>query len=111
MNKYFKRALLSFSSMVLVLSISACSEDKKETPPPAPTEKYQPESETVTKAFKTFNDFDFKNGDEQQLIADLKNTLNNPLNGETNPDIATSVALIELFELSSDPVIKKYFSI
>lgn len=61
-----------------------------------------------------FNNFDFNTTtqtSQQQLIDNLKQTLNNPVDGEESSDIQTAIALIELFELSDDPVISKYFSL
>jgi len=113
MNIYVKKALVSLSTSLLVLSISACGGSETETPtaPATPKVKKLQESETVQTAFDMFNDFNFTDGNETALINDLKYTLKNPVNGETSADIATSIALIELFELSNDPVISKYFTI
>ena len=118
MNSYLKKALISVStSSLLLLSMSGCGSAEEAAPvvvDQVKEAKQLAHSPTVQKAFDDFNDFDFENATEESeaaLVASLKDTLNNPEAGDNSPDIATSLALIELFDLAKDPVISKYFKI
>jgi len=117
MTKYLKHAVTSVAASILLLSVSGCG-GSEESAPVVVTEVDKvnklAQSPTVQKAFDDFNNFDFDNAtkaSEATLIESLKDTLNNPIAGDSSPDIATSIALIELFDLAKDPVISKYFSI
>ncbi len=118
MNSYFKKALISVStSSLLLLGVSGCGGGTESAPiveNSVTQAKQLAHSPTVQKAFDAFNNFDFENATEESeaaLVASLKDTLNNPEAGDNSPDIATSLALIELFDLAKDPVISKYFKI
>ncbi len=112
-----KNTLLSFSTTLLLVSMSACGGgDTAQTVAPVTKPKLTqlPASSTVQDAFDTFNNFDFENATEAteaNLVTNLKNILKNPDSGDTSPDINTSLAMIELFDLAKDPVISKYFTI
>ncbi len=112
-----KNTLLSLSTALLLVSMSACGggdTPQKVASVAQPKVTQLPASSTVQEAFDTFNNFDFKNATkttENDLVTNLKNTLNNPVAGDTSPDIATALAMIELFDLAKDPVISKYFTI
>ncbi len=116
MHNYFKKIVLSLSTSVLLLGVSGCGGGGEESAPIVQTEKKKmlEKSPTVQKAFDTFNSFDFEHAtkeSEDALVQDLKDILNNPEPGDNSPDIETSLALIELFDLAKDPVISKYFKI
>jgi len=112
-----KNTLLSLNTALLLISISACGgggAPKKEAVVVQPKVTQLPESPTVQTAFDTFNNFDFAGAtksSEANLVTQLKSILKNPEGGDTSPDIATSLAMIELFDLAKDPVISKYFTI
>ena len=115
MRTYVKNTLLSVSSALLLVTLSGCGGGADKAPVVAPKKPTQlPASPTVQKAFDTFNNFDFENATETteaNLVTNLKDILKHPEAGDTSPDINTSLAMIELFDLAKDPVIKKYFTI
>ena len=100
--RYILRLLLLLSIALFSISCSSTSEDAqsssaKEEPKPSPT---------VQKAFDTFNEYDFSKGSDEELIEQVKAILRSPIEGDSSPDIETALAIVELFEITKDPLIK-----
>ncbi len=107
-----KKILLMCTS-VLILLLSGCGEqntNEKEYVPPVPKKKYLDESETVNKAFSTFEGLLTSNLGNKEIVAKIRTILENPVNGETSPDIDTALAFMDVFDLTEDPILKSIVS-
>ena len=100
--RYFLRFFLLFSMTFAVIGCSSSAEGEQSSA----TKEEQKPSPTVQSAFDTFNEYDFEKGSDDELIANVKAILNAPIEGDDSPDIQTALAIVELFEITKDPLIK-----
>jgi len=99
--KYYLHVMSIF--LVTVFFIGCSSEGEGDSSSATTKQEASP---TVEKAFDEFNAYDFSTGTDDELIAKVKATLQSPQAGDTSPDIQTALAIVELFEITKDPLIK-----
>ncbi len=98
--RYIVQGLVVF--LVSMFLVACSSEEGADTGAAA---KAKP-SPTVEQAFDEFNAYDFATGSDDEIIANVKSTLQSPQAGDVSPDIQTALAIVQLFEITKEPLIK-----